>query len=262
MKAKKSLGQNFLHEKNVIQNLVKGVQTEELTSWMEIGCGTGNLTRELLPVSERFAGVELDSDLYAELDEILSVHSEAALVKESILNVEESEIVEHLGEGYGIVGNLPYYITSPILEQVLSKYEHWRVAYFMMQKEVGERILASPGNRVIGRISMFCSYYSNVKRFMTVKRGCFTPPPKVDSVILRFEKKQNLPGKKIRDTFFMLVKAGYSKRRKKLLGLLKSVADSDKIISAYGDLNISEDCRAEELSFEQWMALTERVACD
>ena len=251
-RAKKSFGQNFLHDPGILQKIHQELGSNLVSGWLEIGCGTGVLTSFLSTLQGPLLGVELDQSLYGHLHKFFDTENKK-LHQGSILDLSEEEILGPLPVGYGIVGNIPYNLTSPIIEKILSHYRSWKVAYLMVQKEVGDRIIAVPGHSNYGRLAVFCQLKTKPMKILKVPAGCFQPPPKVDSVFLRFEALDS----KLEDPFceflFKIVKIGFSQRRKKLRKTLSKDFDNDDVQSALEALEINQGCRAEEISPQQWL---------
>lgn len=263
IKPRKSLGQNFLHSKGVLDKISRCVSSEPVSGWLEIGCGTGLMTERILETGCPFTGIELDSGLASflrdrflpEADDKMS--RPVQFVNASFLDVAEEDL--HLSDGYGIAGNLPYYLSTPIVERILLKFQRWKVCYFMVQKEFGERMFAAHGSRIFGRLSLFCSYYAEVTKAFDVKRGSFFPVPGVDSVFVCLRKRERLPDKIQEDWFFRLVRQGFSQRRKIARGLLKNLCDEKLLDAAFATTGIEPRSRAEEISLDKWLGLSDFI---
>jgi 16S rRNA (adenine1518-N6/adenine1519-N6)-dimethyltransferase len=257
-KAKKYLGQNFLHDPGTLGKIWQYLENRNLPGWMEIGCGTGAMTQSLSRGDFPFLGVEVDSDLIPDLEPWF-MRQDQRLLHQSVLTLLEGQVLETLPQGYGIFGNLPYNITSPILERIFSHFSHWTVMVCMVQKEVGDRLLAAPGSRKIGRVSLFCNYHAELKRVLRVSRGCFSPAPAVDSVLLSFERKQAVLSSEGEAIFFRLLRLGYSQRRKKCFKLLRSCYPEEFLVVGYREAGVGLDLRAEQISLQQWILLARKL---
>ncbi|MCJ8346885.1 16S rRNA (adenine(1518)-N(6)/adenine(1519)-N(6))-dimethyltransferase RsmA, partial [bacterium] len=218
--AKKSLGQNFLHDPGTQAKILSLIESHSPTGILEIGCGTGCITKHIVKLNCPVLGIELDQDMKSNLETILA-SEENGLIMQSILNIPEQEVSAKLKNDYLIIGNLPYYITTPILEQLLLSYTNWSVLYIMVQKEVGQRIYAKPGSKKYSRLSLMCQFYAHAKKVIDVIRGCFQPAPNVDSMFLKLERKRDLPSKEIGDTMFRVSKIAFSQRRKMAFNIIK-----------------------------------------
>ena len=261
-KAKKHLGQNFLHSPGMLEKLINSIKSDGGENFLEIGPGTGAMTVHLNSFADQLLLVELDTDMLKIIDGIESLQ-DAIKINKSFLNLSESEILECLPSKYDIIGNLPYYITSPCIEHTLENLEHWRYAYFMVQKEVAQRILSNPGCKEYGRLSVFCQLQARVELISNVPRGCFQPVPNVDSAFIKLTRKSLLNELQLKRTL-NLVKIGFGQRRKQLLGLLiKAFPEVDWQLGI-NKLSLQKTCRAENLSIEQWANLacwSLQVAC-
>jgi len=242
----------------MLQKIHRELQTTRVPGWLEIGCGTGVLTSLLSSLGLPFMGIEIDEGLYAHLEKYF-IQDNATLHRGSFLSLEESEILSSLPDAYGIVGNIPYHLTSEILRKTLSEFRSWNMLYLMVQKEVGERILAQPGSSSYGRLSVFCQLLSSPSKVFSVPAGCFQPPPKVASVFLRFERNTHKLHSPFGEFLFSLIKTGFSQRRKKLRGLLAVEFSRDKVSNAIIEAGFSEECRAEEIPPRGWIVLAKRL---
>ena len=257
-RAKKRFGQNFLHDPGMLQKIHRQLETTRASAWLEIGCGTGVLTSFLSSLAVPFMGIEIDEGLYSHLEKYFK-RDHATLHRGSFLSLEESEILLKLPEAYGIVGNIPYHLTSEILRKTLFEFRSWNTLYLMVQKEVGDRILAQPGSSSYGRLSVFCQLLSSPSKVLSVPAGCFQPPPKVASVFLKLEHNSHKLQSPFGDFLFSLIKTGFSQRRKKLRGLLAVEFPRDKVSNAITEAGFSEECRAEEIPPRGWIVLAERL---
>lgn len=265
IKPRKAFGQNFLYSSGVLDKISTCISSEQVSAWLEIGCGTGLLTERLLRTDLPFVGVELDTRLMPILQDkfLSSPQKEKAncplFINASFLDITEPEL--NLPSGYGIAANLPYYLTTPIIEQILQSFEHWQVCYFMVQKEFGERLVAAHGSRTFGRLSLFCSYYAEVSKVLTVKRGSFFPVPGVDSVFVKLKKKPVVLRKNEELCFFNLVRQAFSQRRKIARNLLKEHYNPVHLDLSFQKLEINLRSRAEEISLVQWLELSRLLCC-
>jgi len=153
VEARKSLGQNFLHDPACHKKIRECIQRSSQNHWLEIGCGTGEITKHFAQMGKSLTGVELDDRLIGPLESIFESMEEGRLVHQSILDLSEQDL--ELPGAYSILGNLPYYITSPILEHVLQNYKGFDDFYLMVQKEVGDRIVSAHVSKTYGRLSRF-----------------------------------------------------------------------------------------------------------
>jgi 16S rRNA (adenine1518-N6/adenine1519-N6)-dimethyltransferase len=253
--AKKSLGQNFLVSDGAIRTIISAVRGGDDLPVFEIGPGRGALTVPLAEGGTQIAAFEIDEALAEETAGRLEGLENAEIVLSDIRDVDlDAEAAARGWDGYALAGNIPYLLTSTILLG-LPSLEKCRRAVIMMQKEVGERVLALPGSRGSGILPVFLQSYLAVKKVTTLKPGSFRPKPKVDSVVLIFApvRRENAPGD--REGFLLFLKRAFSQRRKKLANALKNVPG----IPAAGELEketgIDLGMRPEELDLDEWSAL-------
>ena len=267
LRPSKSLGQNFLVDEGVIEAIVDGSGVSSDTLVIEIGPGTGALT---LPLAERaghLIAVELDERMLEGLRVKTFSLGNVDIIHGDILKVDLRKLAEEALDRYGlsevrIVGNLPYYITTPIIMKLLESDTGAASITVMMQKEVGDRIAAEPGTKPAGAITYPVHYYSEVTEIVEAPRECFYPSPKVDSVVLRLDLRHE-PAVSVRDRdfFFRCVRAGFAQRRKTLLNSLMSLGDYDKttVAEALAAAGIDQNRRAESLSMEEFALLADSL---
>ena len=263
----KSLGQNFLIDEEVIAAIVDGSDVDEQTLVIEIGPGTGVLTCPLAEQAGRVVAVELDERMIEPLRVKTFSYGNVEIIHGDILEVDLDEIIRENLEKFElktvrIVGNLPYYITTPIIMKLLEMKTSADSITAMMQKEVGDRIAAEPGTKLSGAITYSVHYYSKVRKIVDAGRECFYPAPKVDSVVLRMDiLKERSVQPESEDFFFRCIKAGFSQRRKTLLNSLQTMGEYSKeqIVSALEAAGIEANRRAESLSMEDFAVLADKL---
>ncbi len=245
--AKKHLGQNFLHERGVIEKIVQAINPQPGDALVEIGPGQGALTFPLLRKHGALTAIEFDRDLHAPLRAAAQDHGQLRLIEGDVLGVDFSALAADLAPAGGqirLVGNLPYNLSSPILFHALDHAAAICDMHFMLQKEVVERMAAAPGNKVYGRLTVMLQAYCTVTPLFTVPPGAFRPAPKVDSAVVRLVPK---PAAGIdvvdRVAFATVVRAAFGQRRKTLRNALQGVADSDQIVAA----GLRPEARAEQI---------------
>jgi len=249
---KKSLGQHWLKDRDVLATIAEDADIESTDLVLEIGPGLGTLTSELLRRAEKVIAVELDGELAAKLPAQFPGKN-LEVVNEDILDYDLTQ----LPANYVVVANVPYYITSKIVQHLMTSANKPRTTVLLVQKEVAQRLAAKPGDMSILAVS--AQIYAEVEMGMIVPASFFTPPPKVDSavVILRTRGQPLLDGIDEK-AFFRMVKAGFSAKRKKLRsslagGLGISKPDVEALLERAG---VSADVRAEALSLDEWIRLT------
>ena len=264
-KLSKSLGQNFLTDQNIIDRSVEsaGIGPEDLV--IEIGPGIGVITREAAEYAKKVVAVEIDSNLIPILEETLGDCDNVEVVNRDILKTDVNEIIRNCGENFSgvkVIGNLPYYITTPIIMKLLEDGVNADSITIMMQKEVADRIKAAPGTKAYGALSVAVQYYCTVEAVVNVPKDVFVPQPKVDSTVLRLrimeEKSVELAD---RDVFFSCVKAGFGQRRKTLLNSLMGIENITKegVRQALEAAGIDPSRRAETLNLEEFARLSNEI---
>jgi 16S rRNA (adenine1518-N6/adenine1519-N6)-dimethyltransferase len=252
----KSLGQNFLVDETALAQVIDAAQISPQDTILEVGPGIGNLTRLLAHVASRVIVVELDSRLLAPLKYVVRSFQNVEIVSGDILSLEISRLV--LSAGYLVVANIPYNITSALIRHLLESPQPPRRLVLTIQREVAHRICAQPGNMSLLALSV--QVYGRPQIIAHIPTGAFFPPPKVDSSIIRIELYNSpLIPLEVLDTFFQLVKAGFSQKRKTLrnalsAGLHLSPPRIERLLTA---VNIDPMRRAETLSIAEWHLLTE-----
>lgn len=263
----KSLGQNFLNDQNVIDKIVEGSEIDEQTLVVEIGPGEGALTTELVEVAGHVIAIELDDRLIPILRTKFALHDNFEVIHEDVLSVDIKSIVSENMAKRGltkarIVGNLPYYITTPIITKLIESEAEFESLTVMMQKEVGDRIEAEPGTKLAGAITYAVHYRCTVDKLCDVSCESFYPVPKVDSVVLRLNMRDELAvNVNDENNFFKCIKAGFSMRRKTLLNSLQALDDvnKDDIKRALENANIDPSRRAETLTMEEFAELSNSI---
>jgi 16S rRNA (adenine1518-N6/adenine1519-N6)-dimethyltransferase len=252
---KKELGQHWLTDRAILSDIAEAGGIEQKDTVLEIGPGLGTLTSELLKRAWKVVAVEFDPDLAAKLPGQFPGKN-LSVLHEDILSFD----LDTLPEDYVVIANVPYYITSKIVQKLMTADNPPRTAVLLVQKEVAQRIAAEPGDMSILAVS--AQVYAEATLDIEVPRDFFTPPPKVDSQVIVLERRpEPLVATGEQPAFFKVVKAGFSAKRKKLrsslsggLGISKPEAES-----ALSQAGISADLRAEDLSIEEWMRLTQVV---
>lgn len=248
---KKSLGQHWLKEPEILADIAEAAELTGDDVVLEIGPGLGTLTSRLLARANSVTAVEFDADLARKLPGQFP-GKKITVVNQDILQFD----LNQLPKNYKVVANVPYYITSKIVEKLMTAENKPSIAVLLVQKEVAERIAADPGNMSV--LSVSVQIFAEAELDIEVPRQFFTPPPKVDSqvVVLRTRNNPLITPEDQRD-FFRIVKAGFSAKRKKLRSSLSGGLGIDK--SAVEELlknaGISPDARAEDLAIEDWKRL-------
>ncbi len=264
MRAKKALGQNFLVDGNVLANIVKAADISPEDMVLEVGPGRGALTSRLAEAAARVVAVEYDRDLVPVLRNELGGYQSLEIINADILRVNLQEALRYSsGDKWKVVANLPYNISSQILFRFIEERAMFSELLLMLQKEVGDRLLAPPSCKDYGVLTVFCRLYFDVERVMSVKPASFRPVPKVDSVVLRFR----VLGKSRVDVgdellFRRVVKASFAQRRKTLLNCLKgmdALADEAGLRRVLESAGIDPRRRGETLSLDDFALLTKHI---
>ncbi len=254
---KKRYGQNFLQDDNIINNIIGlsgGLKDKNV---LEIGGGTGNLTRRIINEKpKKLVVVEVDNDLIPTLKKLEYANQQnVRIIWGDIL---EFNIMQHFLQPPIIIGNLPYNISTKILTNLLSSSpQAWNQLILMFQMEVAERIIAKPNSKKFGRLSVLAQYCSMPSIKIKISNKVFFPTPKVKSAVVVFNKKQNYTNKINSDLFFLIVKKCFSQRRKKIINSLKTFYPN--MSSILEECDIDPDSRAENLSVEDYYKLAEII---
>lgn len=247
---KKSFGQNFIVDKNIIDNIIKFSLVDKDTMVIEIGPGAGSLTTALAESSKSVLCYEIDDSLKDVLSDSLKNFDNVDIIYQDFLKANVSETLKKYNyDKLYVIANLPYYITTPIITKIIEDKLNVDKIVIMVQKEVGDRLKAQPGSKNYNSLSIYISYYFNVKKLMDVSRNVFLPKPNVDSIVIELSKKENKYKLKNENVFFKLVRDSFVQKRKTLRNNLKAYDLNiiEKVLNKYGyDLSV----RAENLSID------------
>jgi len=256
----KGLGQNFLIDGNIVRNIVERANITENDYVLEIGPGIGTLTEELALRAKKVVAIEIDKELLPVLDETLSDFNNIEIVHGDILEINLEELIQEKFQDQRIkvVANLPYYITTPIIAKLIEEGLNIQSITVMVQKEVADRMVAQPGSKAYGSLSVFVNFYTRPEILLRVPKTVFMPQPKIDSAVIKLTSRERLPDVN-REQFFALVKAGFSKRRKTILNSLSTYGfdlDREDIRKALEQAGIDPRARAENLSIEDFLNIS------
>jgi 16S rRNA (adenine1518-N6/adenine1519-N6)-dimethyltransferase len=264
----KSLGQNFLVDQRVIKRIIDALRPVPGETIIEIGPGRGALTESLVESHVRLVAIEFDRNLIPVLCEKFAANSNFVLVPGDALNVDYCALIEPAYHAR-VIGNLPYNVGTAIVQRLLQERRCVSEMILMLQKEVVDRMTASPGSKDRGYLSVVVEAYSTAERLFDVAPGSFRPAPKIWSTVVRILPKQDL-GASIKDEklFWQLVSAGFSQRRKTILNNLRTAPSPlQETIKAYGGASIvlcqaevGLQRRAETLSLEEWVQIAKVLA--
>jgi len=246
----KRLGQNFLIDQNIKNKIIDSIQLKKEDAVLEIGPGLGALTEDLSKKVSAFIAVEKDKRLYSFLlDKIGS-----GLINEDILKYEFKDISSKLA----VVGNLPYSISSPILNKLINNRARIKSLYATVQAEFGERIVALPGTKDYGSLSCYVQFYGDPKILFKIPRGAFLPAPEVDSCFLKIDFEKQIDASIDQELLFKIIRSSFEKRRKTILnslassGIFKSKEDA---LSCLRKAQISPERRPETISLQEFAKL-------
>lgn len=260
---KKSLGQNFISDTNLLKGICAdaGITSNDLC--VEIGAGGGTLTNEICKLAKKVVSFEVDTSLKPLLLAVQDENKNLNVVFKDIMKTDLSDLDELFNEPvteYKVVANLPYYITTPIIFKLFKDSKRLKNITVMVQKEVAERMVAKAGSKDYGVLSCMVQYYGDVKIKRIVKRTNFYPMPKVDSAIVRIDISGNC-NSQFTEKYEQVVRLGFQNRRKKLLSNLSALNGVTKEIAmnALTAIGKPENVRAEELSTEEFIWLTKLI---
>ena len=274
----KKYGQNFLIDDNILSSIIDAAGIAPEDTVLEIGPGLGALTARLCRAADRgrVVAVEVDKMLIPILQESLQDYTNLTLINEDILKVDIEKLLARDAETGGcasgetpklkVVANLPYYITTPVIMELLETYDCVESITVMVQKEVAERMQERPGSKSYGALSLAVQFYTKPQYVMTVSRNCFLPKPDVDSAVISLEvyDPQDRPVKPADpQMMFRVIRAAFNQRRKTLVNALANSAEltcsKEEILSALEQMNLSPTIRGEALSLQEFAGLSDRL---
>ena len=251
--ARQRLGQHFLADRGWRKRILQTLGVAAGESWLEIGPGHGEMTELLARAGARVVAIETDERLAEELREKAGDWGRVEIVAGDVLQVDLAALI---GDDVRVYGNLPYYITSPILRHLFAVAERIASIHIVIQLEVAERIVARPGRRDYGYLSALCQFYARPEIELRIPPGAFRPPPQVKSALVRM----TLPGERAElgiadeERFLEFVQTCFGQKRKTLRNNLRGVADGGRIEAVLEECGISERARAEELGLREFAA--------
>ncbi|MCM3320526.1 16S rRNA (adenine(1518)-N(6)/adenine(1519)-N(6))-dimethyltransferase RsmA [Staphylococcus warneri] len=261
---KKSLGQNFLVDVNIINKIIDASDIDETTGIIEVGPGMGSLTEQLAKHAKKVMSFEIDHRLIPVLKDTLAPYDNVTIINEDILKADiATAVTEHLKDcdKIMVVANLPYYITTPILLNLMQQDIPIDGYVVMMQKEVGERLNAEVGTKAYGSLSIVTQYYTKTSKVLTVPKTVFMPPPNVDSIVVKLMQRSTpLVDIDDEEAFFKLAKAAFAQRRKTINNNYQNFFKEGKqhkesILSWLEKANIDPRRRGETLSIQDFAQL-------
>ncbi len=268
IRANKSLGQNFLINSEVVENIVNSSEINKEDMVIEVGPGLGTLTKYLLEKAGKVLCIELDTKMIKILNDRFSEYDNFEIINADVLKVNLNEIIEENKKNETIknvkvVANLPYYITTPIIMKLLEDKLDIESITVMIQKEVADRLIEIPGGKNTGAITHTVYYYCESEKIMEVPNSSFIPEPEVTSEVIKMNLRKE-PGVKIDNpkVMFMIIKSAFMQRRKTLLNSLtntKVFINKEEGLNILKKLNLNENIRAEELSLQDFANIAQEI---
>lgn len=260
--AKKSLGQNFLHDNNIIRKMIISSNVNSNDVILEIGPGLGTITEALAKTSKRVIAIEADKRIghwLAESFKERGIKNVDIIVDDAIEQIknERSELWKSLPKSYKVVANIPYYLTSYIIRLLLESDKKPTTITLMIQKEVAERICDKKTHSLL---SISVAFYADAKIDFIVSKNCFHPRPKIDSAIISLTPKKTDYTKEFIRDFFLVLRTGFSSPRKQILKNLTAIGDREKLEKVLATSGIENNRRAETLSLENWMEIAKNIS--
>ena len=269
IRANKSLGQNFLINNEVVENIVNSSEIKKEDMVIEVGPGLGTLTKYLLEKAGKVLCIELDTKMIKILNDRFSGYDNFEVINADVLKVNLNEIIEESKKNETIknvkvVANLPYYITTPIIMKLLEDKLDIESITVMIQKEVADRLIEIPGGKNTGAITHTVYYYCESEKIMEVPNSSFIPEPEVTSEVIKMNLRKE-PGVKVDNpkVMFMIIKSSFMQRRKTLLNALtntKVFINKEEGLNILKKLNLNENVRAEELSLQDFANIAQAIA--
>lgn len=259
--ANKKLGQNFLVDEKIIEEIIKAANISKKDLIIEIGPGIGSLTKSIIPNAGKTICIELDKKMANIISNRLK--NEVEIINEDILKVDLKKIAEqNKDKNIKVVANLPYYITTPIIMKLLESNLGLESITVMVQKEVAERLIAKPGDSLSGAITYTVYYYAIGTKITDVPNNSFIPKPEVTSQVIKLTlRKEPITYIENKEKFFEIIKLAFMQRRKTLVNSLANskIATKQKIEQILDELNIEKNIRAENLTMEQFAEIAKRI---
>lgn len=261
---KKSLGQNFLIDTNILHSIVQAAEIDDQSGVIEIGPGIGALTEQLAKVAQRVVAFEIDQRLIPILKDTLHPYKNVSIINEDVLKADLKHIVHTYFDGFqrlNVVANLPYYVTTPILIQLLQSGINFQHIVIMIQKEVADRLAAKPGTKDYGSLTVMMHYYCQPSIVKIVPKHVFIPKPQVDSAIVKLSMREKPPVHVDDENFFFkLVRASFAQRRKtlqnNLMHQLMTKDNKQLLLGVFEETGIDGGRRGETLSIEEFALLS------
>jgi|TARA_X000000368_G_scaffold47100_1_gene33675 16S rRNA (adenine1518-N6/adenine1519-N6)-dimethyltransferase len=248
---KKKFGQNFLSDEFILSTLVNFVRPSSKDLFLEIGPGSGNLTEMFTGMSKKFTAIEFDRDLIVLLKEKFKKEQNFEIINKNILDIDLNDFASKDNK-IRLIGNLPYNMSSPILDWCFKNIHLIKDMHFMFQKEFAYRCAGNKNTKSYGKLSVICNYFCEVKILTDIDKSYFDPVPKVDSTFLKFKPKINETNINELNSLNILLNKLFNKKRKKILKTLKELFSEEEL----SKLSIDYNLRPDQLSLEDYISLT------
>ena len=268
IRANKSLGQNFLINSEVVENIVNSSEINKEDMVIEVGPGLGTLTKYLLEKAGKVLCIELDTKMIKILNDRFSEYDNFEIINADVLKVNLNEVIDENKKNgkiknVKVVANLPYYITTPIIMKLLEEKLDIESITVMIQKEVADRLIEIPGGKNTGAITHTVYYYCESEKIMEVPNSSFIPEPEVTSEVIKMNLRKE-PGVRVNNpkVMFMIIKSAFMQRRKTLLNALtntKVFINKEEGLNILKKLNLNENVRAEELSLQDFANIAQAI---
>lgn len=266
IKANKKLGQNFLINDEIIEKIISASQINKEDLVIEIGPGLGTLTSKLLENAGKVIAIELDTNMIKILKDRFNLYDNFILLNEDVLKVDLKELISKYSNKerkVKVVANLPYYITTPIIMKLLEDKINIDSITVMVQKEVADRITATPGDKLSGAITYSVNYYAEANNIAFVDKNSFMPVPEVDSEVIKIKiRNKSQVDVENEELFFKIIKASFMQRRKTLVnGLINSgiITDKNDIKNIFEEIGLNLEIRGEKLTIQQFAELSNLI---
>jgi 16S rRNA (adenine1518-N6/adenine1519-N6)-dimethyltransferase len=257
VKPKKRLGQNFLTDRNIQNKIIRSCAISQTDVVLEIGPGRGELTSLIAQVAKQLYAVELDSDLYKHLKETFKGQDKVKLINKDILDFNIEKCFFKTSSKIKVIGNIPYYISSPILEKLINSRSKISQIFLTVQKEFANRLIARPASTNFSSFACFIQYYLEPEIIFHIKKNSFFPAPKVDSSFLRLLVREK-PAVRVKDeaAFFKLIRSSFNKRRKTLRNSLREIIPLEKLERFFRQYSIDRNTRPQDLTLQNFADLS------
>ncbi len=260
LRYKQGLGQNFIYDEDLLASLVRAAGVTKEDDVLEVGPGAGSMTRHLCRAAHHVLSVELDDRLIPLLGAFMNEYDNFTLVHGDVMTVNLPEITQQLRKPLHVVANIPYYITTPLMTMLLDSDLDIRQMALMVQKEVADKVMASPGDESWGMLAVKCQYYCDPYLAMDVPAACFTPAPKVDSAFIVLPRRES-PRVQVKseEDFFRVAQAGFALRRKTMTNGLCAAFHMERTeaMALMQAAQLDERIRGEKLTFEELARLAD-----